>query len=150
MYLDPDRPGVEDLLDAIIAGLRSACTYAGAADLAALHQRAVVGVQSAAGFDRGPPPARQLVTNAIPPPRTHPPPSVIMQSITDPVVIMQSITHPVVIMQSITRSCGDALHDHGRVVTRCMITAEVVTRCMITTGGHRRRRSPGVTRRSQR
>ena len=33
MYLDPQRPGVEDLLDAIIAGLRSAATYAGAANL---------------------------------------------------------------------------------------------------------------------
>ena len=33
MYLDPVRPGVEDLIDTIIAGVRSACTYAGAADL---------------------------------------------------------------------------------------------------------------------
>ncbi len=32
MYLDPARPGVEDLLDTIVAGLRSACTYAGARD----------------------------------------------------------------------------------------------------------------------
>ena len=31
MYLDPERPGVEDLIDQIIAGVRSACTYAGAA-----------------------------------------------------------------------------------------------------------------------
>ena len=29
MYLDPDRPGVEDLIDEICAGVRSACTYAG-------------------------------------------------------------------------------------------------------------------------
>ena len=55
MYLDPDRPGVEDLIDQITAGLRSACTYAGAADLAALHERAVVGVQSAAGYTEGMP-----------------------------------------------------------------------------------------------
>ncbi len=34
MYLDPARPGVEDLIDEIVAGVRSACTYAGAADLA--------------------------------------------------------------------------------------------------------------------
>ena len=33
MYLDPARPGVEDLLDMIVAGVRSSCTYAGAADL---------------------------------------------------------------------------------------------------------------------
>jgi IMP dehydrogenase len=55
MYLDPDRPGVEDLIDQITAGLRSACTYAGAADIAALHERAVVGVQSAAGYTEGMP-----------------------------------------------------------------------------------------------
>src|SRR5215475_11600051 len=30
MYVDPQSPGVEDVLDGIIAGLRSACTYAGA------------------------------------------------------------------------------------------------------------------------
>ena len=55
MYLDPDRPGVEDQLDAIVAGLRSACTYAGATTLEELHQRAVVGVQSAAGYTEGMP-----------------------------------------------------------------------------------------------
>jgi IMP dehydrogenase len=55
MYLDPARPGVEDLLDEISAGVRSACTYAGAATLAELHERAVVGVQSAAGFHEGRP-----------------------------------------------------------------------------------------------
>ncbi len=55
MYLDPARPGVEDLLDEISAGVRSACTYAGAASLAELHERAVVGVQSAAGFHEGRP-----------------------------------------------------------------------------------------------
>jgi len=55
MYLDPERPGVEDLVDAITAGLRSACTYAGATDLAELAGRAVVGVQSAAGYSEGMP-----------------------------------------------------------------------------------------------
>ena len=55
MYLDPARPGVEDLIDEIIAGVRSACTYAGARDLAEFHERAVVGVQSAAGFAEGRP-----------------------------------------------------------------------------------------------
>jgi len=55
MYLDPDRPGVEDLLDQICAGVRSACTYAGARTLEELHERAVVGVQSAAGFHEGRP-----------------------------------------------------------------------------------------------
>ena len=55
MYLDPLRPGVEDLIDQITAGLRSACTYAGAGNLAELHERAVVGVQSAAGYSEGMP-----------------------------------------------------------------------------------------------
>lgn len=55
MYLDPDCPGVEDIIDDIVAGVRSACTYAGAASIPELHQRAVVGVQSAAGFDEGRP-----------------------------------------------------------------------------------------------
>jgi IMP dehydrogenase len=54
-FLDPHRPGVEDLLDTITAGVRSACTYAGAATLAQLHERAVVGVQSTAGFAEGRP-----------------------------------------------------------------------------------------------
>ncbi len=55
MYLDPQRPGVEDLLDEIVAGLRSACTYSGASSLAELHERAVVGLQSAAGYAEGRP-----------------------------------------------------------------------------------------------
>jgi IMP dehydrogenase len=55
MRLDPDRPGVEDLIDHICAGVRSTCTYAGARTLSELHDRAVLGVQSAAGFAEGRP-----------------------------------------------------------------------------------------------
>jgi IMP dehydrogenase len=55
MFLDPDRPGVEDLIDMIIAGLRSACTYAGARSLAEFTDRAVIGVQSASGYSEGMP-----------------------------------------------------------------------------------------------
>jgi len=55
MYLDPALPGVEDLLDRIAAGLRSACTYAGARTLPEFADRAVVGVQSAAGYAEGQP-----------------------------------------------------------------------------------------------
>ena len=55
MYLDPVRPGVEDIIDQIVAGLRSSCTYAGAADIEQFHERAVVGVQSSAGYDEGRP-----------------------------------------------------------------------------------------------
>ena len=55
MYLDPERPSVEDILDQIVAGLRSSCTYAGAATIGELRERAVVGVQSTAGYDEGRP-----------------------------------------------------------------------------------------------
>ena len=55
MYLDPQRPGVEDLLDAITAGVRSGFTYAGARTLDELAERAMVGIQSAAGYDEGRP-----------------------------------------------------------------------------------------------
>ena len=55
MFIDETRPGVEDLLDSITSGLRSAMTYAGARDLAEFHDRAVIGVQSAAGYAEGRP-----------------------------------------------------------------------------------------------
>jgi len=55
MYLDPKRAGVEDLIDEIVAGLRSACTYAGARNLAEFHERAVIGIQSASGYGEGRP-----------------------------------------------------------------------------------------------
>ena len=55
MYIDPERPGVEDILDQIVAGIRSACTYAGARTIAELHDKAVVGIQSAAGYEEGRP-----------------------------------------------------------------------------------------------
>lgn len=54
-YLDPARPGVEDLIDTITAGVRSSCTYAGARTLEQFHDRALVGVQSASGYDEGRP-----------------------------------------------------------------------------------------------
>ncbi|MFM8868263.1 MAG: GuaB1 family IMP dehydrogenase-related protein [Ilumatobacteraceae bacterium] len=55
MYLDPQRPSVEDILDQIVAGVRSACTYSGASSLTDLHQRAIVGVQSSSGYEEGRP-----------------------------------------------------------------------------------------------
>ncbi len=55
MYLDPRRPGVEDLMDWITSGVRSSCTYAGARSLAELAERAVVGVQSGSGYEEGRP-----------------------------------------------------------------------------------------------
>lgn len=53
MFLDPARPGVEDLIDEIIAGVRSACTYTGAANLTEFSANALIGVQSAAGYTEG-------------------------------------------------------------------------------------------------
>lgn len=55
MYLDPDRPGVEDLVDAIIAGVRSSATYAGARTIAEFHDKAIIGIQSSAGYEEGRP-----------------------------------------------------------------------------------------------
>ena len=55
MYLDPARPGVEDLLDWITSGVRSSATYAGARTLAEFTERAVIGVQSGSGFEEGRP-----------------------------------------------------------------------------------------------
>ena len=39
--------------DDIVAGVRSSCTYAGAASIPEFAERAVVGVQSAAGYSEG-------------------------------------------------------------------------------------------------
>jgi IMP dehydrogenase len=55
MYLDPHRPGAEDILDLIVAGVRSACTYAGACDLSQFREQAIVGVQTSAGYAEGMP-----------------------------------------------------------------------------------------------
>ena len=55
MYLSSERPGVEDIVDQIVAGVRSACTYAGASTITEFHEKAVVGIQSAAGYDEGRP-----------------------------------------------------------------------------------------------
>ena len=48
MYLDPERPGVEDILDQIVAGVRSACTYSVASNLVELHERAAADPQGLA------------------------------------------------------------------------------------------------------
>ncbi|AQY01176.1 MULTISPECIES: GuaB1 family IMP dehydrogenase-related protein [Microbacterium] len=53
IYLDPLRPGLEDLLDMITSGVRSSFTYAGASSVPEFHERALVGLQSAAGYEEG-------------------------------------------------------------------------------------------------
>ena len=55
MYLDPERPSVEDILDQIVAGVRSSFTYAGAQSIEQFRDRAVVGIQSASGYEEGRP-----------------------------------------------------------------------------------------------
>lgn len=53
IYLDPLRPSVEDLIDMITSGVRSSFTYAGASTVPEFHDRATVGLQSAAGYEEG-------------------------------------------------------------------------------------------------
>lgn len=55
IYLDPEHGGVEDLVDKIIAGVRSSFTYAGARSLPDYQAKAVVGVQSTEGYAEGKP-----------------------------------------------------------------------------------------------
>lgn len=55
MYLDPEAASVEDIIDRIVAGVRSACTYAGASTIDQFHDNAVVGLQSTTGYAEGMP-----------------------------------------------------------------------------------------------
>ncbi|WP_216378259.1 GuaB1 family IMP dehydrogenase-related protein [Arcanobacterium phocae] len=55
MFIDPERPGVEDLIDQIISGVRSSFTYAGSQNIAEFAQRAIVGIQSSSGYREGAP-----------------------------------------------------------------------------------------------
>lgn len=55
MYLPEGGGGVEDLLDSITAGVRSSYTYAGARTTSEFREKAVIGLQGAAGFAEGRP-----------------------------------------------------------------------------------------------
>ena len=55
MYINPLRPGVEDLIDEIISGVRSSCTYAGANSIPDFFAKAIVGIQSSSGYAEGKP-----------------------------------------------------------------------------------------------
>lgn len=55
MYLKPGQESVEDILDSITAGVRSACTYAGASNLQEFYENALVGVQTMSGYEEGKP-----------------------------------------------------------------------------------------------
>lgn len=53
MYLLDETPSVEDVIDRIVSGVRSACTYSGARTIDEFHANAVVGVQSMTGYAEG-------------------------------------------------------------------------------------------------
>jgi IMP dehydrogenase len=55
MYLSTSTPGVEDIVDRIVMGLRSACTYAGARTIEEFHSNAIIGIQSTSGYTEGKP-----------------------------------------------------------------------------------------------
>jgi IMP dehydrogenase len=54
-YIDPDIPGVEDILDQISSGVRSSMSYAGAKNIEEFQLKAMVGLQSASGYKEGQP-----------------------------------------------------------------------------------------------
>lgn len=55
MYLSSSQPGVEDIIDRIVMGVRSACTYSGARTIEEFHANALVGIQSMSGYTEGKP-----------------------------------------------------------------------------------------------
>lgn len=55
ILMDRNLSSVDDLIDIITTGVRSSCTYAGAANLLEFADRAKVGIQSAAGYEEGKP-----------------------------------------------------------------------------------------------
>ena len=62
MALDPARGGVEDLLDHITSGVRSTCTYVGAATLRRVARQGRAGRAVGGGLRRGAPAAGRLVS----------------------------------------------------------------------------------------
>ncbi len=53
LYLKKGEESAEDIIDAITAGVRSACTYSGAQNLREFSEKAIVGVQTYSGFSEG-------------------------------------------------------------------------------------------------
>jgi IMP dehydrogenase len=53
LYLSEQQPGVEDIIDSIVAGLRSAMAYSGSRTIAEFQDNVVIGVQSASGYSEG-------------------------------------------------------------------------------------------------
>ncbi len=55
LYIKEGEESAEDIIDKIAAGVRSTCTYMGARNLNELHEHAVIGVQTRAGYEEGKP-----------------------------------------------------------------------------------------------
>lgn len=53
LYIDEKTPGVEDIIDLITSGLRSSMSYAGATNINDFYEKAIIGIQSAAGYEEG-------------------------------------------------------------------------------------------------
>jgi IMP dehydrogenase len=53
MHLKPDSESAEDIIDQIMSGVRSTCSYVNARNFHELHENAVIGVQSPAAFNEG-------------------------------------------------------------------------------------------------
>lgn len=52
-YLDPNAPGVEDIIDQIVAGVRSSLAYSGARNISEFQQKVIVGTQTSSGYNEG-------------------------------------------------------------------------------------------------
>ena len=55
IYLKEGTTGVEDIIDRLVAGLRSAMSYAGATNLNEFHEKAIIGIQTNAALKEGKP-----------------------------------------------------------------------------------------------
>jgi len=55
LYLNEKMPGVEDIIDHIISGVRSSMTYTGAKTIDEFNQKAIIGIQSSSGYQEGKP-----------------------------------------------------------------------------------------------
>jgi len=54
-YINPNKPGTEDVIDELIAGVRSAFTYTGANNIEDFQEKSVIGIQGSSGYDEGKP-----------------------------------------------------------------------------------------------
>jgi IMP dehydrogenase len=53
LYIDKERPSAEDIIDYVVAGVRSAMAYTGARTIDEFYEKAVIGIQSTSGFAEG-------------------------------------------------------------------------------------------------